>query len=96
MILDKIRSPLKNILRYLMSVAKQMLATDHCYFGLVIVVIAATAIKTTNRFFLIQDLFILTFTSFGIFYILNNYIDVQIWKETHRQKERTREASNNK
>lgn len=76
MILDKIRSPLKNILRYLMSVAKQMLATDHCYFGLVIVVIAATAIKTTNRFFLIQDLFILTFISFGIFYILNNYIDV--------------------
>lgn len=39
----------KNSLHYLMSVAKQMLATGHCYSGLVTVVIAATAIRMTNR-----------------------------------------------
>jgi len=33
-----------------MSVAKQMSATGHCYSGLVIVVIAATAIKMTRGF----------------------------------------------
>jgi len=51
----------KNCLHYLMSVAKQMLATGHCYSGLVIVVTAATVIKKTNRIFFIQNLFILIF-----------------------------------
>lgn len=47
----------KNSLHYLMSVAKQMSATGHCYSGLVIVAIAATAIKMTNkRFFLIRSI----------------------------------------
>lgn len=59
----------KNSLHYLMSVAKQMLATGHCYSGLV-TVIAATVTRMT-RFFFIQDLFILIyiFFVFSTFYI---------------------------
>ena len=49
--IDKMCSLIKNILHYLMSVAKQMSATGHCYSGLVIVVIVATAIKMTNKGF---------------------------------------------
>lgn len=44
----------KDSLHYLMSVAKQMLATGHCYSGLVTVVIAATAIRMTVFFYIIS------------------------------------------
>lgn len=63
-----------------MSVAKQTLAIDHCYSGLVIVVIAATAMSFFYLKFIHFD--------FYIFHILNKIIiemfklEGDTWKES--------------